>query len=83
MLQKLVKKSSTEEQESNLSDSFIEETVNMNPDFYYGYYVAGNYYKFHNQTDKALTYYNKAKEHEFPRKVDKEVVDKAIEQISE
>ncbi len=77
-----IKKSSTEDQENNLSDSFIEETVNMNPDFYYGYYVAGNYYKFHNQPEKALTYYNKAKEYEFPRKVDKEVVDKAIEQIS-
>ncbi len=66
-----------------LGAGYIDQLINKNPDFYYGYYVVGLYYKDRGELKKALDFFNKALTLQFPRVVDKEQVEKQIVEIEE
>ena len=66
-----------------LGTGYIDQLINKNPDFYYGYYVVGLYYKERGEYKKALNYFNKALELQFPRVVDKEQVKRKIQEVSD
>ncbi len=66
-----------------LGAGYVDQLINKNPDFYYGYYVVGLYYKDRGELNKALEYFNKALTLQFPRVVDREQVEKQIAEIEE
>ena len=66
-----------------LGAGYVDQLINKNPDFYYGYYVVGLYYKDRGELKKALEFFNKALTLQFPRVVDKEQIEKQIAEIEE
>lgn len=67
----------------SLPNDFIESMLQINPNDFTGYYLAGLYYKSRNKKTKALSFFKKALDCEFPRKVDKQVVLDAINNLGE
>ena len=58
---------------------FVEDFIKSNPEFYYTYWLLGDYYKF-NRKDfgSALKYYEIALTKEIPRDNEEEYLKKAI-----
>jgi len=52
---KLVKKATLEK--SQLDDDFIEAYIKLNPDYFLGYEIAGDYYKALGKPEKAIQFY--------------------------
>ncbi len=66
-----------------LGAGYVNQLISKNPDFYYGYYVVGLYYKERGEYKKALSYFNKALTFQFPRVVDKQQVEQRIQEVNE
>ena len=70
----------------NISDKEINYYRNLNPNYYYTYYVIGEYYRLKNDKINAIKNYNIALNKEIPRTIDrKQILDakkKANEDIT-
>jgi len=64
-------------------DSIINEFVSLNPEYYLGYFTAGNYYFTFKKYNKAKTMYNKALTKVFENTEQKDFVKNRLKTINE
>ena len=64
-------------------DPMIERYLKLNPNFYYPYYLAGEYYRITGNVQLAREMYDRSLSMEIPRKVDRESVEKAKELLKD
>ncbi len=76
-----IKHLSESEDNKGLTQAYLEETINLNPYLFYGYYIVGNYYLSIHNHQQATIYFKKALSCEFPREVDLHMVKRALESI--
>ncbi|MCU4154360.1 hypothetical protein J1N10_00100 [Carboxylicivirga sp. A043] len=66
---------------TTIDDATIEAIIEQNKDFYYTYYILGQYFESINEGDKALAFYKQSLNCKIPRMVDKQQVLNRIEGI--
>ena len=67
--------------ENNITDSDINAYLQLNPNYYYPYFVVGKYYNSIGKNQQAIDNYKRALNYEFPRLVDKKQVEEALVEI--
>lgn len=67
----------------NNEDQFIEHFVALDPDYYLGYKLAGDYYYNFDEPEKAKYYYNLSLTKEFENTIAKKHVDDRLKEINE
>jgi len=61
-----------------LSQTYIEKTIELNPNFFYGYYIIGNYYSKISNKQRAAEFYKKALSCEIPKEVEVNMIKEAM-----
>lgn len=61
-----------------VGDDLIEKFKKLNPDYYYTFYIIGEYYRKLENNEKALEYYNFALQKEIPRKSEVDLIKEKI-----
>ncbi len=59
---------------TTISDTLINRYFTLNPEYYYPYFIAGEYYRLKKQNSKAFLNYSKALTKEIPKKAEKDQV---------
>lgn len=67
----------------NITKEEVEAFIKSNPQFYYTYVKAGDYYLFNHQPEKSLEFYNFALQKEVSSKTERERIVKKISDIKE
>lgn len=65
-----------------LEDDYVETFCKLNPGYYLGYELAGDYYAAIGNTEKAIRFYNFSLTKEVEKTSQKEVIDENISQIN-
>jgi len=65
----------------NISEKEMESYIQLNPDFYYPWYVAGEIYRLKGNLERASDYFDQALLKEIPREVDRVQVEEARESL--
>jgi len=65
----------------SFNNEYIQNYIQLNPEFYYTYYTVGEYYRNINDNKTALKYYNIALDKEIPRKANAELIQEKIKLI--
>ncbi|MCG8578541.1 MAG: C45 family autoproteolytic acyltransferase/hydrolase [Bacteroidales bacterium] len=65
----------------HLSNTAVDAIVEQNKDFYYTWYILGQYFERTGDPDKALAYYEQSLKCKIPRMVDKQQVLNRIEEV--
>ena len=78
-MREIIKTSTSEK--STIEDEFIEDFIAKNPNYYHGYVVSGNYYYEHNNSEKALLYYNQSLSKEFENTTTRTKIESRIEEL--
>lgn len=60
-------------------DAETKHYLELNPHYYYPWYIAGEIYRLKGDGERASEYYKQALSREIPRKVDREQVEEAME----
>ncbi len=76
--EQLVNKGKTE----NIEFEEINPFLKLNPEFYYGYYLAGEIFHATGNHEKAVTYYQKALKKEIPYKTDRKKILGKVEELN-
>jgi len=63
---------------SLINESSVEKLIQLNPDFYQPYYLAGEYYNNNKNYDKALIFYQKAMTKSIPYLSDRKLLEERI-----
>ncbi len=71
----------SEKKANIITQKEIEYYKQLNPDFYYTYYMAGEYYRLNEDYDKAKKYYKISLLKKIPRLVDKQLVESKLEKV--
>ena len=66
-----------------LTEAFINHYINLNPGYYYPYFLAGRYYSLSGLPAKAAELFKTSLAKEIPRKVDREEVEAALKDVKE
>ncbi|MBK6344743.1 MAG: hypothetical protein IPF68_02215 [Bacteroidales bacterium] len=66
-----------------LTEAFINHYLNLNPGYYYPYFLAGRYYSLSGLPAKAAELFKTSLAKEIPRKVDREEVEAALKDVKE
>jgi hypothetical protein len=66
---------------AHLEDNFIESYVKLNPDYFAGYVVAGDYYKAIGNPQKAISFYEVSLTKEVEKTEQQEVIKEKIMQL--
>lgn len=66
----------------DISETFINNFIQLNPDYYLTYSIVGDIYKYQNKFDKAIKNYNIALTKEIARKIEIEHIIKNIDEIN-
>ena len=61
----------------SISDADLEDYLQLNPHFYYPWFIAGEILRVRGDAEGAAVYYKEALSRELPRKVDREQVEQA------
>jgi isopenicillin-N N-acyltransferase like protein len=64
-----------------LNDTVIKSFLSLNPDYYEGYVLAGDYYAEQDESDKASAYYQQALQKEFEHEDQKREVEEKLKQL--
>ena len=62
----------------SISDADLEDYLQLNPHFYYPWFIAGEILRLKGDAEGAALYYKEALSRELPRKVDREQVEEAM-----
>jgi len=62
----------------NISEMELESFIRSNPEFYYTYEKAGDYYHFNHNPEKSLEFYNFALQKEISSKTERETIIKKL-----
>jgi len=76
-----IKEKLNNSEQVNLDDASIDKLLNENPDYYYTYYILGQYFESNSEYNKALSFYNKSLDCKIPRLVDQQQVLNRIEKL--
>lgn len=60
----------------------MEGYLDLNPDYYHPYYIAGEWYRLTGHPEKAMEMYDRALQKEIPRQVDRDQILEAKEEIN-
>ncbi|MEI7596288.1 MAG: C45 family peptidase [Bacteroidota bacterium] len=66
----------------NFSNEMISNYLQLNPEFFYPYYLSGEYYRIKGDKQNALKNYNIALTKEIPKKSERDLILKAIEKTN-
>jgi len=72
---------SAKQNNEKLSDAYLQEFINYNPNFFHVYKIVGDYYTSINENEKAIEIYQKAFSCEFPRIIDQKDIEERIEKL--
>ncbi|MBT3209297.1 MAG: peptidase C45 [Bacteroidetes bacterium] len=71
---KLLQQSFKQKSKKTFDEDFIEKYRKLNPEYYYTYFIIGEYYRHMNDNEKAIKFYNLALQKEIPRQDEMDLI---------